>query len=75
MFVAFTKYALFAKFYIEKTFFTKKKTLRRQIYMKMLEIYISFEKYIFIQKMFVLQIKYKSFLNVYLFCKKKKTCF
>ena len=25
MFVAFTKYALFAKFYIEKTFFTKKK--------------------------------------------------
>ena len=31
---------------------------------------ISFEKYIFIQKMFVLQIKYKSFLNIYSFCKK-----
>ena len=33
-------------------------------------IYISFEKYIFMQKMFVLQIKYKSFLNMYSFCKK-----
>ena len=31
---------------------------------------ILFEKYIFMQKMFVLQIKYKSFLNIYLFCKK-----
>ena len=33
--------------------------------------YISFQKYIFTQKMFVLQIKYKSFLNIYSFCKKK----
>ena len=35
------------------------------------DIYISFQKYVFSQKMFVLQIKYKSFLNIYLFCKKK----
>ena len=39
--------------------------------MKMQKIYISFQKYIFTQKMLVLQIKYKSFLNVYSFCKKK----
>ena len=32
------------------------------------KIYISFQKYIFTQKMFVLQIKY--FLNIYSFCKK-----
>ena len=30
--------------------------------------YISFQKYIFTQKMFVLQTKYKSFLNIYSFC-------
>ena len=29
----------------------------------MKKIYLSFQKYIFTQKMFVLQIKYKSFLN------------
>ena len=34
-------------------------------------IYISFETYTFMQKMFVLQIKNKSFLNIYSFCKKK----
>ena len=34
-------------------------------------IYISFQKYIFTQKMFALQTKYKSFLNIYSFCKKK----
>ena len=34
-------------------------------------MYISFQKYIFTQKMFVLQIKYKSFSNIYSFCKKK----
>ena len=38
--------------------------------MKMQKIYISFQKYIFTQKMFVLKIKYKSFLNIYSFCKK-----
>ena len=37
--------------------------------------YISFQKYTSTQKMFVLQTKYKSFLNIYLFCKKKKKCF
>ena len=74
----FTKYTLFAeknvfiwkkKFYIEifllkKTFFTEKNINEN------VKIYISFEKYIFMQKMFVLQIKYKSFLNIYSFCKK-----
>ena len=33
-------------------------------------MYIPFEKYIFMQKMFALQIKYISFLNIYSFCKK-----
>ena len=74
-----TKYTLLAeknvfiwkkKFYIEifllkKTFFTEKNINEN------VKIYISFEKYIFMQKMFVLQIKYKSFLNIYSFCKKK----
>ena len=32
--------------------------------------YISFQKYIFTQKMFMLLIKYKSFVNIYSFCKK-----
>ena len=32
--------------------------------------YISFQKYSFAQKMFVLQTKYKSFLNIYSFFKK-----
>ena len=39
--------------------------------MKIQKIYVSFEKYTFMQKMFALQIKYKSFLNIYSFCKKK----
>ena len=74
----FTKYTLFAekmflhgkkKFYIEffllkKTFFTEENINEN------VKIYISFEKYVFMQKMFVFQIKYKSFLNTYLFCKK-----
>ena len=75
----FTKYTLFAeknvfiwkkKFYIEifllkKTFFTEKNINENvKIY-----IYISIEKYIFMQNMFVLRIKYKSFLNIYSFCK------
>ena len=34
------------------------------------KINVSYEKYIFMQKMLVLQIKYKSFLNIYSFCKK-----
>ena len=34
-------------------------------------MYISFQKYIFIQEMFVLQTKYKSFLNIYIDSAKK----
>ena len=56
------------KFYIEKLFLTDK-----NINENVKNIYLSFEKYIFMQKMFALQIKYKSLLNIYSFCKKK--CF
>ena len=78
-YMLFTKYTLFAeknvfiwkkKFYIEifllkKTFFTEKNINENvKIY-----IYISIGKYIFMQNMFVLRIKYKSFLNIYSFCK------
>ena len=52
--------------------FTEKNFFYREKY-KCKYIYISFEKYVFMQKMFVLQVKYKSFLNIYSFCKKKKT--
>ena len=52
-------------FLLKKTFFTEKNINEN------VKIYISFEKYIFMQKMFVLQIKYKSFLNIYSFCKKR----
>ena len=70
-----TKYTLFAekmilygkkKFYIEN-FCTEKNFFYRE---KCKSIYISFEIYIVMQKMFVLQIKYKSFLNIYSSCKK-----
>ena len=72
----FTKYTLFAEknvfiwnkkvlhwkfFLLKKTFFTEKNINEN------VKIYISFEKYIFMQKMFVLQIKYKYFLNIYSF--------
>ena len=43
----------------------KKYFLQRKIYMKMYKIYISFEKYFSVQKMFVLQIKYESFLDIF----------
>ena len=65
----FTKYTLFA----EKMFLHGKKVLHWKIFYrekhkwKCKKIYISFEKYIFMQKVFPLQIKYKSFLNS--FCK------
>ena len=49
----------------KKNSFTEK-TINENVKKK----YISFQKYIFTQKMFVLQIKYKSFLNIYSFCKK-----
>ena len=51
-------------FLLKKTFFTEKNINEN------VKIYISFQKYIFTQKMFALQIKYKSFLNIYSFCKK-----
>ena len=70
----FTKYTLFAEkvflygkkvlycksFLPKKTFFTEKNINENA--------YLMWE--IFMQKMFVLQIKYKSFLNIYSFCKK-----
>ena len=49
----------------KKNSFTEK-TINENVKKK----YISFQKYIFTQKMFVLQTKYKSFLNIYSFCKK-----
>ena len=62
-------------FYMEKEsywkmFLLEKTFLQRKISMKMYDIYISFEKCIFREKIFVLQTKCKSFLNIYSFCKK-----
>ena len=51
-------------------FLLKKTFLQRKISMKMYDIYISFEKCIFREKIFVLQTKCKSFLNIYSFFKK-----
>ena len=51
-------------------FFLLKKTFTETNINENVKIYISFEKCIFMQKMFVLQIKYKSILNIYSFCKK-----
>ena len=54
-------------FLLKKTFFTE-----ININENINNIYlISKMRQIFTQKMFVLQIKYKSFLNIYSFCKKK----
>ena len=75
----FTKYTLFAEkmflygkksftmksFFTEKTFFTEKNINE---YVKNIS-HIS-QKYIFTQKMFVLETKYKSFLIIYSLCKK-----
>ena len=58
------------KSFILRNFFTEKTFYREKYKWKCKNIYISFEKY-FLQKMFVLQIKYKSFWNIYSFCKKK----
>ena len=52
-------------FLLKKTFF-KEKNINENV-----KNYISFEKSSFMQKIYVLQIKYKSFLNTYSFCKKK----
>ena len=51
-------------FLLKKAFFTEKNINKNA------KIYISFAKYIFMQKMFVLQMNYKSFLNIYSLCKK-----
>ena len=56
-----------------KIFLMKKNVFNREKYKWKCKKYISFQKYIFTQKMFVLQIKHKSFLNIYSFWKKKKT--
>ena len=51
--------------YEKKNSFTEK-TINENVKKK----YISFQKYIFTRKMFVLHTKYKSFLNIFSFCKK-----
>ena len=51
-------------------FFLLKKTFTEKNVNKNVKIYISFEKYILMQNIFVLQIKYKSILNIYSFYKK-----
>ena len=53
------------KFFLQKKTFFTEKNINENV-----KIYLSFEKYILMQKMFVLQIKYKSFLNICSFCKK-----
>ena len=53
----FTKYTLFAE---KNVFIWKKKIIEKNIN-ENVKKYISFQKYIFTQKMFVLQIKYKFF--------------
>ena len=59
------KKVLYWKFFLlKKTFFTEKNVNKN------VKIYISFEKYILMQNIFVLQIKYKSILNIYSFYKK-----
>ena len=45
----------------KNVFYREKDKWKCKIYI----IYISCQKYVFTQKMFVLQIKYKSFLNIY----------
>ena len=51
------------EFYIKKIF--SDKNISENV-----KNYISNLRNIFMQKMFVLQIKYKSFLNIYSFCEK-----
>ena len=75
LFLFFTKYTLFAEkkcFYMEKSFIMKTFLLEKTFfygekYKWKCRKYISYQKYSFTQKMCVLQIKYKSFLNIYSF--------
>ena len=75
-FVFFTKYTLFAEnvFIWKKSVILKNLLLKKKFYREKhkwkCEKHISFEKYIFIQEMFVLQMKNKSFLNIYSLWKK-----
>ena len=61
------------KKFVMKNFCTEKNFFYRGKYKRKRKkyIYFTFQKYIFTQKMFLLQIKYKFFLNIYSFCKKK----
>ena len=60
IFLFFTKYTLFADLNV----FVRKKSFMEKNIKENVKKYISFQKYTFTQKMFVLQTKYKSFLNI-----------
>ena len=47
-----------------ENYFTEKNLFYREKYKWKYKKYFSFQKHIFTQKVFVLQIKYKSFLNI-----------
>ena len=69
--IFFLKIFVFYKIYVicrKKCFYMEKKIIEK-IINENVKRYISFQKYIFTQKMFVLQTKYKSFLNIYSSCK------
>ena len=55
--------------YLQKKMFLheKKKFIEKNINENVKKKYISFQKYIFTRKMFVLHTKYKSFLNIFSF--------
>ena len=69
----FTKYTLFTEqnIFIWKKKLFKKTFTEKNINKHVKKMYILFQKYIFTKKMFVLKRKYKYFLNIYSFCKKK----
>ena len=59
------------KYFYMENYFTEKNLFYREKYKWKYKKYFSFQKHIFTQKVFVLQIKYKSFLNIYSFHKNK----
>ena len=61
----FTKYILFADHLSFFFFYMEKNSFHRENINENAKQYILFQKYIFTQNMFVLQTKYKSFLNVF----------